>query len=52
MAQGPDGAGFKPGHRASPSLYASDDTIGAAATEADVTIADTVHEDEQEPKES
>lgn len=36
MARGPDGEGFKPGHRATPSLYVSTTTAAIAVSEPGV----------------
>lgn len=41
MAQGPDGEGFKPGHRATPSLYADSTPAG------EPIVAEPTHTDKQ-----
>lgn len=46
MAQGPDGVGFRPGHRPTPSLYAPDggscasETTAARAKAKDDTVTE------------
>ncbi|CAM9132973.1 unnamed protein product, partial [Hapterophycus canaliculatus] len=42
MAQGPDGAGFKPGHRASPSLYANRPSTEPPSSDAAVASEEKI----------